>query len=114
MGERQDGQERGRGMYQAEVRQRAVRLVAETTKDHPSEWAAMRAVAAKLGVGSTETVRLWVRAAEAAEARSAAEKAVELKQLRAEVRDLRRTNEILKAAAGLFAAELHRPPHRTR
>jgi transposase len=33
----------------------------------------------------------------------------EVKRLRAEVRELRRANEILKAAAGFFAAELDRP-----
>ena len=37
------------------------------------------------------------------------EESAELRRLRAENRDLRRANEILKAAAGLFAAELDRP-----
>ena len=39
----------------------------------------------------------------------ASEESAELRQLRAEVRELRRANEILKAAAGFFAAELDRP-----
>jgi transposase len=37
------------------------------------------------------------------------EDSAELRKLRAEVRELRRANEILKAAAGFFAAELDRP-----
>jgi len=38
--------------------------VAEVRAGHGSEWEAMRSVATKLGVGSTETVRKWVRRAE--------------------------------------------------
>ena len=37
------------------------------------------------------------------------EESAELRRLRAENRELRRANEILKAAAGFFAAELDRP-----
>lgn len=48
------------GMYPAELRERAVRLVAESASDHESEWAAMKSVATKLGIGSAETVRQWV------------------------------------------------------
>ena len=72
----------------------------------------MRSVAAKLGIGSTETVRKWVRKAEVdASARPGviSEESAELRRLRAENRELRRANEILKAAAGFFAAELDRP-----
>jgi transposase len=36
-------------------------MVAEVRPDYPTEWAAMKAVASKLGVGSAETVRQWVR-----------------------------------------------------
>lgn len=124
MGERQDrrdgrglqGQQGRRGMYPAELRERAVRLVVESASDHESEWAAMKSVATKLGIGSAETVRQWVRAAEVdagqrpgTTSQESAELTVELKRLRAEVRELRRANEILKAAAGFFAAELDRP-----
>jgi hypothetical protein len=41
-----------------------VRLVAESRPDHATEWEAMRSVAHKLVIGSTETVRKWVRRAE--------------------------------------------------
>ena len=43
-----------------EVRERAVRMVAEIRSDHDSEWAAMTRVAELLGVGTPETVRKWV------------------------------------------------------
>ncbi len=37
------------------------------------------------------------------------EESAELRRLKAKVKELRRANEILKAAAGFFAAELDRP-----
>jgi hypothetical protein len=36
------------------LRERAVRLVAECRPDHALEWEAMRSVAQKLGIGTTE------------------------------------------------------------
>jgi transposase len=101
-----------RGQYPPELRERAVRLVAECRADHGSEWEAMRSVAQKLGIGTTETVRKWVRMAEVdAGTRPGvtSEESAELRRLKAEVKELRRANEILKAAAGFFAAELDRP-----
>jgi transposase len=100
------------GQYPPELRERAVRLVAECRADHGSEWEAMRSVAQKLGIGTTETVRKWVRRAEvdAGLVRGVtSEESAELRRLKAEVKELRRANEILKAAAGFFAAELDRP-----
>ncbi len=49
--------------FSPEVKERAVRLVAETRKDHPSEWAAMSSIASKIGC-TAETLRKWVRRAE--------------------------------------------------
>ncbi len=100
------------GQYSPELRERAVRLVAECRADHASEWEAMRSVAQKLGIGTTETVRKWVRRAEVAAGERpgvSSEESAELRRLRAENLELRRANEILKAAAGFFAAELDRP-----
>lgn len=50
--------------YPPEMRERAVRMVAESRGDHESEWAAMGQVAALLGVNTPETVRQRVRQAE--------------------------------------------------
>ena len=102
--------------YPPELRRRAVRMVAEVRPDYPSEWSAMKAVAAKLGVTSTETVRSWVRRAEVdagARPGTTTEESAELKRLKRENAELRRANEILKAAAGFFAAELDRPHTRS-
>ncbi len=50
--------------YPPELRGRAMRMVAEVRPDYPSEWAAIGAVARKLGIGSSETLRKWIRQAE--------------------------------------------------
>src|SRR5258708_29535153 len=47
--------------YPPELRKRAVRMVAEISDQHESEWAAISEVARLLGVGCAETVRKWVR-----------------------------------------------------
>jgi transposase len=101
-----------RGQYPAELRARAVRLVAESRSGYDSEWAAICSVAVKLGIGTAETLRKWVRQAEVDAGRRAGastEETAEIRRLKREVAELRRTNEILKAAAGFFAAELDRP-----
>ena len=51
-------------VYPAELRERAVRMVLESRADYPSEFEAIRSIAAKLGIGSAETLRKWVRRAE--------------------------------------------------
>jgi len=65
-----------------------------------------------LGVGTPETVRKWVRRAEVdggARPGITSEESAELKRLKRENFELRRANEILKAASSFFAAELDRP-----
>ncbi len=102
--------------YPNEVRQRAVRLVIEQRDQYESEYEAIRAIAAKLGIGGPETLRKWVRQAEIDSGRRAgttSEEAAELRKLRQEVKELRRANEILKAASAFFAAELDRPTPRS-
>ena len=47
--------------YPLELRRRAVRMVAEVRDDYPNETAALQAVADKLGIGSRETLRNWVK-----------------------------------------------------
>ncbi len=49
--------------YPPELRERAVRMLAEIRGDHDSEWAAMRQVAELLGVGTPETIGLRDKAA---------------------------------------------------
>ena len=46
--------------YSPEVRERAVRLVLEGGGDHPTQWAAINSVAAKIGC-TAETLRKWVQ-----------------------------------------------------
>ena len=48
--------------YSAEVRERAVRLALEQTKEYTSQWAAIVSIAEKIGC-SPETLRNWVRTA---------------------------------------------------
>jgi transposase len=98
--------------YPPELRERAVRMVAEVRPDYPSDWPAICAVAQRLGIGSAETLRKWYRQAEVDTGQrpgASSEESAELRKLRAEVRELRRANEILKAASAFFAAELDRP-----
>ena len=86
--------------YPLELRERAVRMVAEVTPDYPSQWAAITAVAQKLGIGTAETLRKWVRRAEVDDGRRpglTSEEHAEIKRLKREVAELRRANEILKA-----------------
>jgi len=73
--------------YPPELRERAVRMVAEVRGQHETEWAAMRAVSELLGVGTTETVRKWVRQAEVdagTRPGTTTEESAELKRLKRE------------------------------
>jgi transposase len=90
------------------VRERAVALVLETQSDYGSQWEAIVSIAGKVGV-SGESLRRWVRQAEVdagARAGTSSADAEVLRELRRENRELRRANEILKAAATFFAREL--------
>jgi transposase len=97
--------------FPQEVKDRAVRLVQEQAKDHPTKWAAIKSIAGKIGC-SAETLRSWLRQKE----RDSGERAglttderQRLKDLEKEVRELKRANEILRLASAYFArAELDR------
>ena len=101
--------------YPDELRERAVRMVAEVRPQYPSHWAAISAVAGMVGIRSAETLRTWIRRSEregVLRPGVAPEIAAENRQLRREIAELRRANEILKAAAIFFGAELDRPGRR--
>jgi len=83
-------------------------MVGEHRSEYPSEWAALRSLAEKFGT-TPETLRQWVRRAEVDNGKRAGVSSEERERLRAlerENRELRRANEILKAAAAFFAREL--------
>ena len=99
--------------YDENTKARAVRLVREHRDDYDTEWAAIRAISARLGM-SAETLRKWVRQAEVDAGETAGvptETARELRELRRKNRELEQTIEILKAATRFFARECH-PLHR--
>lgn len=102
--------------YPTELRQRAVRLVAEQRDQYQTEYEAIRSIATKLGITTPETLRKWVRQSEidgGTRPGVTSQESIELRRLRAENKELRRANEILKAASAFFAAELDRPTPRS-
>ena len=104
------------GAYPRELRERAVRMVAEIRPQYESEYAAISAVAQKLGITTPETVLKWIRRTEIDSGQRpgvTSEESAEMKRLRRENAELRRANEILKAASTFFAAELDRPQPRS-
>jgi transposase len=94
--------------YSAEMKAKAVRLVREHSGDYPSEWAAIGEVARRLGIGSSETLRKWLRQAEVDEGEkpgmSTAE-SQEVRELRRKNRELEQTIAILTEATRFFARE---------
>jgi transposase len=88
--------------YPDELRERATRLVLDSKRP-------IAQIARELGINA-ETLRNWVRQAEADAGlradRLTTEERERLKALERENRELRRSNEILKAASAFFAKEL--------
>ena len=98
------------GKYPDELRDRAVRMVLDHGHEYGSQWEAICSVAEKLGP-KAETVRLWVRQAEkdiGCRPGATTDELAELKRLKRENAELRRVNDIFKAAAHFFGAELDR------
>ena len=90
--------------YPPEFRQRAVRLLVEALPDHETEYTAIRHVADKLGI-SPEALRRWRRVSEV----DSGERPGMTSEENAE---LKRVNEVLRAASAYFASEIA-PTRRT-
>ena len=99
--------------YPKELRQRAVRMVREAIKEQGTPHGVITRISIQLGIGS-ETLRHWVKQADVDDGLRPGTTTDERKrilELEKENRELRRANEILKAAASFFARELDpRPP----
>lgn len=99
--------------YSPEMRERALRMLAETRPSHPTMMSAVRHVAGLLGM-SPETLRLWQRRYEVdagVKPGVTTEAAAEIKRLQKEVSELRKANEILKAAS-IFSRRSSTTPRR--
>jgi transposase len=97
--------------FSPEVRERAMRMVLEQRGEHPSQWAAIESIAGMIGC-VPQTLHTWVKQHEVdagvRDGVSTAE-AQRIKDLEREVRELRKTDEILKLASAFFVqAELDR------
>ena len=91
----------------------AIRLVREHAGDYRSEYAAITAVARRLGM-SPETLRKWLRQAAVDEGQaleSSPEASKEIRELRRKVSELERAIEILTPATS-FSARENDPLHR--
>jgi transposase len=93
--------------YPPELKARAVRMALETIEQTGGRQGVVGRIAGQLGIG-VETLRTWVRQAEAESGRRPGVPTEQrrLAELERENRELRRANEILKAAAAFFAREL--------
>ncbi|PTT60463.1 hypothetical protein DBR22_20415 [Arthrobacter sp. HMWF013] len=94
--------------FPPEVRDCAVRMTMDRLSEYPSVSAVCKALAPKLGVGP-ESLRRWVVQAQVDagdKTGPSSDELEEIKRLRAEVRGLKESNEILKRASMFFAREL--------
>jgi transposase len=99
--------------YDQDTKAKAIRLFRDHAGDYGSEWAAMCAIAGRLGM-SAETLRKWIRQAEVDAGQAAgvpAESVREIRELKRKNAELERTIEILKAATSFFVRECD-PQHR--
>lgn len=94
--------------YPQELRDRAVRMVFEVREQTGERLGAIARVGDQLGV-NRETLRNWVKQAEIDGGQRPGIPTAErqrIAELEREVRELRRANDILKAASAFFAREL--------
>lgn len=86
--------------YSPEIRERAVRMVLESLKDYPSEWAAIESIAPKIGC-VPRTLHGWVRKHQTNNGQRPGQTAEErdlIKALERENREVRKASEILRLA----------------
>ena len=103
-------QRRVRGRYPDEVRMRAVWMVFDHQSEYRSQWKAIESIAEKLSINH-ETLRQWVRRAETGAGQRpglTTDERARIRELERENKELRRANEILKAASAFFGVELDR------
>ena len=89
-------------------------MVFDHQGEYSSQWKAIESIAAKLSINH-ETLRIWVRRAETDAGERpglTTDERARIKELEKEVAELRRANEILKAASAFFARELDPQPRR--
>jgi transposase len=105
------GERRRPQKYPEELRERAVRMVFEIREDTGEKHGVITRVARELGIG-TESLRGWVNQAEidsGLRGGTSTADAQQIAELERENRELRRANDILKAASVFFATELDGP-----
>ncbi len=96
--------------YPNELRERAHRLVVEAREQEPglSLHAAVRRIGPRVGV-VPDTLRGWCKQADVDAGKApgtTTPDAVKIRELEREVKELKRSNEILLAASSFFAREL--------
>lgn len=100
----------GQRKYSMELRERATRMALEARADPERRRGAIKRISGQLGI-NPEALRTWVRAVEQGgrnERGEVSDQEARIRALEAENRELRRANEILKAASAFFGAELDR------
>jgi transposase len=112
-GERMESMGRNRN-FRREDKERAVRLLMEWRAARNKTQGGYEEIAGQLGI-HPETLRNWVKQAKVDSGQApglTTDERARLAELERENRELRRANEILKAASAFFARELDPKPPR--
>lgn len=101
--------------YPRQLRERVVQTVVESMAEgrYAGDFEAIRSIDGKFAIGSPESLREWLWQSEidgGAKPGETTQEIAEIRELKKEVAELLRANEILKAASAFFAAELGRAP----